>query len=179
MNVQWSKVKGPKGYFAVLVGTALGAGLIPLAPGTWGTLIAIPLVYATADWDFAAKAALWLLLTALGTWAAKHFDQNFGSKDNQSIVMDEVVGYWLTAWFAGRNIKMIAAAFVLFRLFDIAKPPPVRQIDRWSKLKASESNSERAAWWGGFGVMADDIAAGAIGLAVMVLLQNAGVFASN
>ncbi len=176
MSVQWTKIRGIKAYFAVLVGTALGAGLMPLAPGTWGTLIAIPLAYFTTDWCFAAKAALWLLLTALGTWAAKFFDQTFGSKDNQSIVMDEVVGYWLTAWTAGRNIHMILAAFVLFRLFDITKPPPVRQIDRWSKKKAGESNSESAAWWGGFGVMADDVAAGVIGLAVMLLLQHFGVF---
>ena len=178
-NVKWEKVRGPKAYFAVMIGTAFGAGLLPVAPGTYGTLAAIPLAYFTSDWEFSTKAALWLTLTALGTWAAKFFDQTFGSKDNQSIVMDEVVGYWLTAWTAGRNFWMILTAFFLFRLFDITKPPPVRQIDRWSKLKASESNSERAAWWGGFGVMADDIFAGLIGLAVMVLLQNYGVFGAG
>jgi phosphatidylglycerophosphatase A len=170
----WERVRGLKNISAVFVGTAGGAGLFPVAPGTMGTLVGMPIAYYTYAWPLAARLMLWTALAALGTWACKEFDTMMGSHDNQNLVIDEVVGVGITAWTAGATELSAAAgsvdwkpwisAFVIFRLFDVIKIPPVRQVDRWSKTGSS--------WLGGFGVMADDIAAGFQGLLVMILLQK-------
>jgi phosphatidylglycerophosphatase A len=163
-KIVWKKVRGFKASFALLVATALGAGLFPIAPGTMGTLIALPLAYATRDWSWPIRVMLWVALTALGTWSAKVFDETMGTNDNQNIVIDEVIGLGITAWTAGNDLKTWIAAFFFFRVFDILKPPPVRGVDQWSKKQASP-------WWGGFGVIADDMIAGFEGLGVILLLQ--------
>jgi phosphatidylglycerophosphatase A len=148
---------------ALITATALGAGLAPIAPGTMGTLVGLPIAYATNLWPVAPRVILWLGLTALGTWAAQVFDRMMKTGDNQCIVIDEVVGLGITAWTAGRHATTLAAAFVLFRFFDIVKPPPVRQVDSWSKKHPA---------WSGFGVMADDILAGFQALICVMLLQH-------
>jgi phosphatidylglycerophosphatase A len=166
---------------AIAVGTALGAGLLPLAPGTMGTLIAVPLAYFTAHAHWGIRAALWSVLLAAGIWASKVFDEIMGSKDNQNIVIDEVVGFGITAWTAGVHPWTLLASFIVFRFFDIVKPPPVRQVDNWSRYKASSKNpgnipgSQAPLWWSGFGVMADDVLAGFQGLIVILILQHYGV----
>ncbi len=175
LSIIWSKIKGPRESIAVVVATAFGAGLLPVMPGTWGTLAAIPLAFVTRNLSFEARLFMWVAITAVGTWAARVLDQAFGSSDNQSIVIDEVIGYGITAWTAGAHPVNILAAFALFRAFDILKPPPVRQADRWSKKKAAQTDSALASWWGGFGVLLDDILAGFYGLFVMLLLQKAGL----
>jgi len=131
-----------------------------------GTLVAMPLAWWSNDWSFLPRVALWLALLAGGTWAAKVFGETMETGDHQSIVMDEVVGYGITAWTSGTDWRALGAAFILFRLFDITKPPPVRQADRWSK------NASR--WVQGFGVMLDDVLAGLYALACMVLAQRLG-----
>jgi phosphatidylglycerophosphatase A len=170
--IDWKKAKDSKTRLAVFIGTAGGAGLLPWAPGTWGTIVGIPISYYSSQWDCGYRIALWSALFLSGTWAAKTLDQNMGSSDNQSIVMDEVVGYGITAWTAGQEWKSLLAAFVLFRIFDVWKLPPVRQVDRWSKKKASEPGQASSAWWGGFGVMADDLLASFQGLFLMWLAQT-------
>lgn len=154
-----------KAVSAFMVATSLGAGLFPIAPGTMGTLFALPLAYATRDWFWLERVILWLSLTLLGTWAAKEFDQMMETHDNQNIVIDEVVGLGITAWTAGSDFKSWIAAFVLFRCFDMIKPPPVREVDAWSKKHPSP-------WLSGFGVMADDIMAALQALGVMLVLQG-------
>lgn len=173
--LDWKKVKGPKATAALAISTAFGAGLFPVAPGTMGTLMAVPIVYFTAHWEWPLRVALWLAITLAGIWSAKVFDEVMDSSDNQNIVIDEVIGLGITAWTAGTNWVTIFAAFVVFRAFDIIKPPPVRQLDQWSKIKASQKNGSAAAWWGGFGVIADDILAALEALAVIVILQKLGV----
>ncbi len=163
-KIIWQRVKGFKAISAFSVATALGAGLFPIAPGTMGTLFAVPLAYASRDWAWTEKGLLWLGLTLLGTWAAKEFDEMMETHDNQNIVIDEVVGLGITAWTAGSDPKNWIAAFVLFRIFDMIKPPPVRQVDTWSKNQSSP-------WWGGFGVIADDIVAAIQALSIILLLQ--------
>ena len=163
-RIIWERVKGVKAVSAFTVATALGAGLFPVAPGTMGTLFAVPLAYATRDWFWPERVALWLGLTLLGTWAAKEFDEMMQTHDNQNIVIDEVVGLGITAWTAGSDPKNWIAAFVLFRFFDMIKPPPVREVDAWSKKQPSP-------WLGGFGVIADDIVAAFQALGVMLALQ--------
>ena len=166
MTIQWKKVKDARTTTAVLCATALGAGLVPYAPGTMGTLFAVPLAYLSNGWSTVIRIILWVGLTFIGTWAAKVIDEKMGSSDNQSIVIDEVVGYGISAWTAGTQFQTLLAAFVLFRIFDVIKIAPVRQIDLWSKRQ-----SKKSKWLGGFGVIADDILAGFQALAVILLLQ--------
>ena len=155
-----------------MIATAGGAGLIPRIPGTAGSLVALPICYAIADWSLGGKLALWLAFTVVGTWAAKVFDQASGSSDNQKIVIDEVIGMGITTLFAGHDFRILFIGFVLFRAFDIWKPFPIRQIDRWSKKKAKEGNGELSAYYGGFGVIADDILAGIEALIVVIIIQQ-------
>jgi phosphatidylglycerophosphatase A len=164
--LQWDRVRGPKNISALFVATAGGAGLLPKAPGTFGAIVGLPIAYFTQTWSLEARLGLWIGLTAIGTWSAQVFDQLMQSTDNQNIVIDEVVGMGITAWTAGTDWKSWLAAFILFRLFDIWKPYPIRLLDLWSK---------KSPGWSGFGVMADDILAGFYGLIVMILLQKFGI----
>lgn len=169
--LHWNRVRSPQAVTAVFIGTAGGAGLFPVAPGTVGTLIGLPIAYYTANWDFTARIFLWSAISLIGTWACKEFDRLMGSQDNQNLVIDEVAGMGITAWTLGAssgNWKAWLAAFLIFRFFDVVKIPPVRQIDRWSK--------KGSAWLGGFGVMADDLAAGVQGLLTILILQKLQVF---
>ena len=168
-KIDWEKVRGAKSVAAFWIATALGAGLFPIAPGTMGTLMALPIAYFTNEWDLTIRILFWLGLTVLGTWAATVFDQMMKTGDNQNIVIDEVIGLGITAWTAGRDLKTLAVAFVLFRIFDVIKPPPVRQLDQWSKNQSSP-------WAGGFGVIADDMVAGLQALMVILVLQSLHVF---
>lgn len=174
--------KHRKRFIAMLLGTALGAGLVPVAPGTMGTLVSVPLAYYSNDWPIYWRIILWGSLTLIGIWAARVIDETMKSSDNSIIVIDEVVGFGITAWSAGRDFKTLVLAFVLFRFFDILKPFPVRQVDRWSKKQASRQNLENlkqgasltawaSKWAGGFGVMADDVIAGFQGFFVIWLLK--------
>ena len=100
---------------AVFIATAGGAGLLPKAPGTWGTMVGIPIAYFTRDWPLEHRIGLWIAITAIGTWSAQVFDQTMQSTDNQNIVIDEVVGMGITGWTAGNNWQAWLAAFVLFQ----------------------------------------------------------------
>lgn len=163
-QIIWENIKGLKSALVFLIATALGAGLFPLAPGTMGSVMAIPLVYWSCDWPWILRILFWLFLTGLGIWAAKNFDQLMLTNDNQNIVIDEVIGMGITAWSAGKNVPSLVVAFIFFRFFDMVKIPPVRQLDKWSKEHSSP-------WCSGFGVIADDILAGFQALAVILLLQ--------
>ena len=140
-----------------------GAGLAPFAPGTFGTLVAIPIAHGlrlvTGDLGFALAVAL---LFAAGVWASTVTSRNLGVSDHGAIVVDEVAAFLLVLFFTGQDPYREVAAFLLFRLFDIVKPPPARGIDRH--------------WHGGFGVMADDIVAACytlVAFALIVRLQAA------
>lgn len=132
-----------------------------------GTVVGVPIHYFTYDWPIAIRLVLWAALFIAGTWAAAHFDALMETADNQNLVMDETVGFGVTAWTAGGHVSTIIVAFVVFRILDMVKPPPVRQVDQFSKNRAKHSK-----WWGGFGVMADDLVAALMGLALIVVLQS-------
>lgn len=140
----------------------------------------VPLVWYSAAEPDSVRLSLWLGILILGTWAAKTLDQKMGTGDHQSIVIDEVVGFGISAWTAQNHAITLLVAFVLFRFFDIFKLPPVRQLDRWSKNQSPSSKSTGQAsrltpWIGGVGVMADDVAAGLQTLLLVVLLQHFGI----
>jgi len=131
---------------AHFIALGFGAGLAPAAPGTFGTLLALPI--AAALWRYAGDAGFAIAIVALfalGVWAAAVTGRNLGVPDHGAIVWDEVVAFLLVLFFVGSDGVRVVFAFVLFRLFDIVKPPPIRQLD--------------AALKNGFGVMADDILA--------------------
>ncbi|MEQ8227296.1 MAG: phosphatidylglycerophosphatase A [Rhodospirillales bacterium] len=142
---------------ASLVATVFGAGLSPVAPGTVGSLVALPaawLIHVTAGplALLVATAAVFLV----GWWASSVYVGKTGFEDPGAVVVDEVAGQWLVLAVAPLDIWYFAAAFVLFRLFDIAKPWPVSWAD--GRIK------------GGFGVMFDDILAGLYGAAVLLVV---------
>lgn len=127
------------------IALGFGAGCAAKAPGTFGTLAAIPL-YLLLE-----PLPLWiyLLLTAggfiLGVWVCDRTARDLGVHDHPAIVWDEVIGYWITMIAAPPGWLWITLGFALFRLFDIVKPWPIRQADR--KIA------------GGFGIMFDDVLA--------------------
>ena len=157
-------------HLALWLATSGGAGFAPRAPGTAGAMVGLPLAWWSNSWSLAPRLIFWSLLTIIGVWAAQRFDECNGTEDNQNTVIDETVGVGITAWIAGQDWRWLLVAFVLFRAFDILKPPPVGWLDRWS-----HSPGARASWlkgYGvGFGVMADDVVAGFQGLLVLALLM--------
>jgi phosphatidylglycerophosphatase A len=140
--------------FALLLATWFGAGYSPFAPGTAGSLAAIliAILLRLAPWHYGILAGL-LLLPAV--WAAGVTARALKLEDPSIVVVDEVVGQWVTlAGASALNWKSCLAAFALFRLFDIWKPPPVRQLE---------------ALPGGIGIVADDVMAGLYGTLVLWL----------
>jgi phosphatidylglycerophosphatase A len=141
------------------IALGFGAGLAPGAPGTFGTLVALPI--AAGLWTFTDDAgflAAIAILFAIGIWAAATTGRDLGVADHPAIVWDEVVAFLLVLFFVGSDDARVAIAFLLFRLFDIVKPPPIRQLDRGLK--------------NGFGVMADDIVAAGYTLLVFAVWQR-------
>lgn len=123
-----------------------GSGLAPKAPGTFGTLAAIPFFWLIQDLTWPLYLS-WLLVTfALGVLWCERSSKALGVHDHGGIVWDEFVGYWITMFMAPKGILWILIGFVLFRFFDIIKPWPINWLDR----KVS----------GGFGIMIDDVLAG-------------------
>lgn len=142
----------------ILLATWFGAGLVRPAPGTMGSLAAIPLGYAIAFfWGPLALLAASLLFIIIGTKAANYYGKKSGVVDDQSIVIDEVVGMWIAALPAFTNLWAWLLAFLLFRLFDIWKPWPVSLFDDRSR--------------DGFDVVMDDVVAGIYALCGVSMLS--------
>jgi len=165
------KFNSPKKCCALTIATFFGVGLIPLAPGTYGSLAALPLVYFTAQVPLVLRICLWSFICILGIWAARVYDETLDSKDNNSIVIDEVIGVAIASWAAGTNLYHYILAFILFRIFDILKPPPVRQLDQWSHKKSKPNGSIFSPWQSSIGVIGDDVLAGLLAFLVIFLLQ--------
>ncbi len=170
MSLPLHKFKDPVGTFSVLIGTFFGSGLLPKMPGTWGSLAAMPLVFYSHAWQPNHQFLFWIALTAIGTFAAKEICERTRCADNQTIVIDEVIGLGITAWTSGASWRWMWISFLVFRFFDMTKVPPVGAVDKWSKATDSY-------WTRGFGVLADDILAGFQGVIVIMLLQ--GFFGLN
>lgn len=134
----------------------LGSGLSPVAPGTVGTLFAWGAFLLLER--MLSTSALWLIIAAafaLGCWACERAGRDLGQEDHGAIVWDEVVAFWAVLMLVPPTLTAQVAAFFLFRLFDILKPPPIRHFDRTLK--------------GGFGVMFDDALAAVYTLIVFAL----------
>jgi phosphatidylglycerophosphatase A len=151
--------------WATLVATFFGAGRLKPGPGTWGSLATVA-VWAVVShflpnsWVIPVNIALALLAVAVGIPAATRVARASGLKDPQFVVIDETAGQLIALIGAPLAWKSFLAGFILFRAFDIVKPPPVRQLERLPE---------------GTGIVVDDVAAGLYGLAVMQLLLHFGL----
>jgi len=146
--------------WAFLIATFFGVGTLRPGPGTWGSAAATLIWLGVARLLPAASQAAILALLAVaaiaaGIPAATQAARASGSRDPQPVVIDEVAGQWITFLFVPVAWKTLLAGFILFRGFDIVKPPPVRQLERLPE---------------GTGIVMDDVAAGLYALAVIHLL---------
>lgn len=132
--------------FLIRFATFFGIGKLPKAPGTWGSLAALPLAYGL-NWvgPLAIMVAV-AVFAILGVLACEFYEQDFGGHDHPEIVIDEVVGILITMTWLPNTWQAYLVGFLAFRVLDIWKPFPIGYLDK--KVP------------GGIGVMADDIAAG-------------------
>ncbi|MEC8859842.1 MAG: phosphatidylglycerophosphatase A [Pseudomonadota bacterium] len=137
----------------------LGSGAAPVAPGTFGTLAAVLIYLALPSMGWMWYLLMLLLTFVAGIWLCGKTADDIGVHDHGGIVWDEFVGLWLTMFLAPPGWVWLVLGFVLFRIFDVLKPWPIRWLDR------------RVA--GGFGIMIDDILAGIFAL---LCLQIAAAF---
>ncbi len=139
-----------------------GCGLVPLAPGTAGTLGAVPLYLLLRPLGLPAVAVAAVVLTLVGVWAASHVARTTGLKDPQIVVIDEVAGVHVT-WLAAPLVgwRGVVYGFVLFRLFDQLKPFPAR----WAERNLPS----------GWGIVLDDVFAGVWGAGCLLLLRARGL----
>lgn len=138
------------------IATGFGAGRMRLAPGTAGTVVAIPIYLLMRELPSAWYLGLVALMFGAGVVLCDYVERRFTDHDAPVIVWDEIVGYLATMTFAPPGWLWIVVGFVLFRLFDIWKPYPVRLIDR--------------NVGGGWGTMLDDALAALYGFIVLQLL---------
>ena len=142
----------------MFVASAGGAGYLPVAPGTWGSALAVAIFVLFSPvglWRFGVTL---VALLFLGIWASDAAERVLGRKDDRRIVIDEVGGQLVTlapllALGSSRSFSALVTGFVLFRCFDIWKPGPVR----WAERRFA----------GGLGVMMDDLVAGVISAALL------------
>jgi phosphatidylglycerophosphatase A len=146
---------------AHFIALGFGAGLAPRAPGTFGTLVGWAMFLVLHDFMGPIFIALLAVpMFFLGIWACERTGRDLGVQDHGAMVWDEIVAFLPLAALCFASVWMQLAAFVLFRLFDIWKPFPIRQLER--RLK------------GGFGVMFDDLVAACYAYVVIAILVIAG-----
>ncbi|MEH8020384.1 MULTISPECIES: phosphatidylglycerophosphatase A [Rheinheimera] len=133
-----------------------GSGLSPKAPGTFGTLVAVPLVALLLWAGNAYLLAFVLIGSVLGVYVCGQTARDVGEHDHGAIVWDEIIGYGITLLWAPLHWQTLLIGFVLFRLFDIVKPWPISVLDK--------------SVHGGLGIMLDDVAAGIAALVALQLL---------
>lgn len=142
----------------VLLATWFGAGYLPKAPGTWGSLAALPIGWVIhGHWGVLGLIAACILVFGAGVWASNVYIGLTNEADPGPVVVDEVVGQWLTLLVASTTLFDYALAFVLFRAADIIKPWPVSWADREIK--------------GGLGVMLDDVLAAGYATAALAFVK--------
>ncbi|HKA14156.1 MAG TPA: phosphatidylglycerophosphatase A [Myxococcota bacterium] len=163
------RVGGVRRFAVLAVATAAGAGLAPVAPGTFGSLVGVGVFALIAPRGALAAALAALLVAAVGVWAAGEAERIFAHEDDGRIAIDEVAGQLVTLWplslLAAPERAVaplpLAVGFFVFRAFDIAKPGPVRWAERH--------------FTGGRGVVFDDLVAGACAALVVAGAALAGI----
>jgi len=156
-DLQGLKLRNPMHLAAV----GFGSGLAPKAPGTFGTLAAVPIYYFLSFLTVEIYIAVLVISSLVGFWICHVASRDMGVHDHKAIVWDEFVGYWITMLMVPFSWQWAIVGFILFRFFDILKPFPICWLDK--KMQ------------GGFGIMIDDIVAGLFaGVLLQFLIYLAG-----
>ena len=137
----------------VAIALGFGSGLVPRAPGTAGTLVAVPLCMALQHLSLALYAVFTVIVVIVGIFICSYAAKKLGVHDHPAIVIDEVAGFLITMLAVPQGWQWLVAGFFLFRFFDVIKPWPISWLDKNVK--------------GGFGIMADDVLAGLASLALL------------
>jgi len=138
------------------VARGFGVGLLPYAPGTLGTLLGIPIILLLNLLPIAGSVIGAIFLVLLSVWMSGYASRGLDTEDDPSIVIDEIAGFVVAMMFVPITLWTVVSGFVLFRIFDIFKPPPANWLDKKCK--------------GGLGITGDDIVAGVY---VNIILQLA------
>ena len=141
-----------------LLALGFGSGLVPAAPGTAGSLIGLAAAILVAQWGAWAAAAITAVVVVAGVWICGEGARRLGVHDHPAIVWDEIAGMMIAMLAAPQGWGWAALAFALFRLFDIVKPWPIREIDH--------------AMRGGAGIMLDDVMAGILAALGLLLTRS-------
>jgi phosphatidylglycerophosphatase A len=137
-----------------------GSGLAKKAPGTFGTLAAIPVYWLFAHADLLFYSVLTLIVTIAGVWICGIAAEKLNEHDFGGIVWDEIAGFLITMWLVPLTWQTVIAGFILFRFFDILKPWPIKWLDRQIQ--------------GGLGIMIDDVLAGVFAGGLLLLFVDSG-----
>lgn len=144
---------------AHFIAFGFGAGLSPFAPGTAGTLVGFPLFWLVgprySPWEMLVLVAV---LFGIGVWACGVTGRNLGISDHGGMCWDEIVAFLLILEIAPDGLYWQIAAFFLFRIFDVVKPSPIRELEKRMK--------------GGFGVMFDDLLAAGYTLLALAIIKR-------
>ena len=146
MSISYKKIFANPIYFLAF---GFGSGFLPKAPGTFGTLAAMPLYLLLVSFPVWLYAVLLVIAFCLGILICGKTSEYLRTHDHSGIVWDEFVGYWITMFMAPVSWVWMFVGFFIFRIFDIFKPWPIKKIDKHVK--------------GGLGIMLDDVLAGIMG----------------
>lgn len=138
------------------IATGLYSGKSPFAPGTIGTLAGVILVLLTSYFSLTVQIFFFIFLLVIGVIAAEYHERSTGISDAGEVVIDEIAAYYLVMLFFPATFFNLFWAFVLFRIFDIVKPFPIKRLEEIG---------------GGVGVMLDDLAAGVYAIAGMYIIH--------
>ena len=135
----------PSEKVALALSTCFGIGLLPLAPGTFATMAAAPLILGLNILGIWYSVFALVAVTVIAVWASNLSCVLIGRNDPQEVVIDEIAGFLVTMLLVPPTWLALGTGFVLFRVFDIVKPYPIKKVERWR---------------GGFGIVMDDLLAG-------------------
>jgi phosphatidylglycerophosphatase A len=151
-----------KNDFVIFLATGFFTGFLPTMPGTWGTFAGIPLVIISHRLTSIMQAVVLIVFVFFAAFIAGRAEILFEDRDARPIVIDEMVGFLITLLWLPLNFLTLCLGFVLFRLFDIVKPPPIGILEK--RLH------------GGWGIVLDDVLAGVFAnVTLRLLLTVAGI----
>lgn len=139
----------------LMLASGCGLGYLPIAPGTWGSLLGIPLAYALSLLSLPIALLSLVAFVFFSIWVSDQAEKIYQKKDASYIVIDEICGMAITLFWLPLNIQTIVVGFILFRIFDVIKIPPARWIDK--------------RLGGGAGVVLDDVVVAIYGRILMGL----------
>jgi len=143
---------------AHLVASIFFTGKLPIAPGTWGSLVALVIWYLTIPYISSITLIVTIvIILGLGVYTSSITEKYFKENDPSSVVIDEWVGQWIALLFIPQSVVWGVIAFALFRIFDIWKPYPIRKLDELD---------------GGWGIMLDDVLAGVYSLIIIQVARG-------